>query len=230
MSTTPRLPEFITFTGLDARADLPRVVSLTRRYPIEWGVLVSKTRQGQEPRYPDGETLSRIWWSPLVGNGRKDCLGFLSAHICGQHARDVMESRTSSFPVDLHYCRRVQLNHPEPNPAAIRTFVAAWAAHLGGIAQTKAEAFPAAAPRVQWLSDRSAGTGQRPDAWPRHPGGDQFVGYAGGITPDNVLEVLGQIDATGPYWIDMESGVRTNDWLDLDKVEAVCRTVYGDRS
>ncbi|GAA4256618.1 hypothetical protein HLK65_28415 [Azospirillum formosense] len=39
-------------------------------------------------------------------------------------------------------------------------------------------------------------------------------------------EVLTQIAATEPYWIDMESGVRTDDWLDLDKVEAVCRAVY----
>lgn len=225
-----RLPEFITFTGLDAHTDLRRAVFLTSRFPIEWGVLFSKTRQGLEPRYPDGETQSRIWWSPLLGNGRKDCLGSLSAHLCGQHARDVMEGRAPSIPVDLHYCRRVQMNHPEPNPTAIRTFVAGWAPNLSGIAQTKADTFPSSARRVQWLFDRSGGTGQRPGAWPRHPDGDRLVGYAGGIGPDNVLEVLGQIGATGPYWIDMESGVRTDDWLDLDKVEAVCRAVYGDRS
>jgi phosphoribosylanthranilate isomerase len=52
------------------------------------------------------------------------------------------------------------------------------------------------------------------------------VGYAGGINPDNAAEVVSRIQADR-YWIDMETGVRTGDWLDLDKCEAVCRAVYG---
>jgi phosphoribosylanthranilate isomerase len=50
------------------------------------------------------------------------------------------------------------------------------------------------------------------------------VGYAGGINPDNVAEKLTYLlehVETGDFWIDMESGVRTNDWFDLDKVYTV---------
>jgi phosphoribosylanthranilate isomerase len=74
---------------------------------------------------------------------------------------------------------------------------------------------------VDWLFDRSGGL------WPPHPGGDRLVGYAGGIGPDNVADVLEQIGATGPYWIDMESGVRTDDRFDLGKCRRVCEAVYG---
>ncbi|WP_269145406.1 hypothetical protein [Azospirillum brasilense] len=41
-----------------------------------------------------------------------------------------------------------------------------------------------------------------------------------------MTKVLRRIAATGPYRLDMESRVRFDDWLDLDKVEAVCRVVY----
>jgi hypothetical protein len=51
------------------------------------------------------------------------------------------------------------------------------------------------------------------------------VGYAGGISPDNVekkLRTLLEYDSDERFWIDMETRVRTEDeWLDLDKVERV---------
>jgi phosphoribosylanthranilate isomerase len=50
------------------------------------------------------------------------------------------------------------------------------------------------------------------------------VGYAGGINPDNVADKLSFLLEhvnTGEFWIDMESGVRTDDWFDLDKVVKV---------
>lgn len=50
------------------------------------------------------------------------------------------------------------------------------------------------------------------------------VGYAGGIGPDNVGKILSSLlsyDEQGSFWLDMETKVRTDDWLDLDKVELV---------
>lgn len=57
------------------------------------------------------------------------------------------------------------------------------------------------------------------------------MGYAGGIGPDNVLEVLGDILlANGimdrPTWIDMETGVRDeHDRFDLARVQRVLEQV-----
>lgn len=212
---TTRLPTFITFTGLDARTDLARAAAIASRYPVEWGVLLSASRQENEPRYPDGETLSRIWWSDLR----------IAAHICGEHARMIMRNGSPNVPADLAYCSRVQVNHPNPDPFAARDYCRGWG-DVTAIVQMRGAAFPAVVEDCDWLFDRSGGEGKEPDFWPRHPGGERLVGYAGGINPGNVRAVIETIASTGPYWIDMESGVRTDDWLDLDKVEAVCRAVY----
>ena len=50
------------------------------------------------------------------------------------------------------------------------------------------------------------------------------IGYAGGINPGNVadkLTFLMENEMVGDFWIDMESGVRTDDWFDIDKVRRV---------
>ena len=50
------------------------------------------------------------------------------------------------------------------------------------------------------------------------------IGYAGGINANNVAEKLTFLmenDQVGDFWIDMESGVRTDDWFDIDKVVKV---------
>ena len=83
--------------------------------------------------------------------------------------------------------------------------------------------------RLDWLFDVSFGTGIRPTHWPRaNPA--VLCGYSGGIGPDTVSAVVEAIAAPAgvPYWIDMESGIRTNDRLDLDKCETVCRAVFGE--
>jgi phosphoribosylanthranilate isomerase len=82
---------------------------------------------------------------------------------------------------------------------------------------------------VDWLYDVSFGTGVKPKDWPALPAAGPFCGYSGGIGPETVVEILGRIAAPDgtPYWIDMESGIRTDGAFDLTKCEAVCRAVYG---
>ena len=48
-----RLPEFVTFTGVDNRTDTNRLIALSHKYPIEWGILFSAANQGENNRYPD---------------------------------------------------------------------------------------------------------------------------------------------------------------------------------
>ena len=83
--------------------------------------------------------------------------------------------------------------------------------------------------RVSWLFDRSAGTGAVPDSWPAHPGHSRFVGYAGGLRPDNLAGLLPLLGAGGgPYWVDMESGVRdAEDRFDVGLCRLVCEAVFG---
>jgi hypothetical protein len=214
-----RLPEFITFTGADDETAVGTMRALSERFPVEWGVLFSPSRQGGEPRYPNHPER-------FLG-----CRLRLAAHLCGGYSRAVMERDVASLPYFLRSFGRVQVNHASPLLGAVMALRSA----LGGrpcIVQMR-EATQATFPdldTVAWLFDQSGGRGVVPAAWPAHPGEERLVGYAGGIGPENVLDVLAAIDADGPYWIDMESGVRTDDRFDLEKCRRVCEFVYGVRA
>jgi hypothetical protein len=60
------------------------------------------------------------------------------------------------------------------------------------------------------LQDGSGGKGLLPEKWERFQ--DIFMGFAGGLTPENVVEQLGKIGEVVAdndlCWIDMESGAR----------------------
>lgn len=215
---TLRQPDFITFTGVDAQADLVDLFGISSVYPVEWGVLISKKRAGKDPRYPNLMVAQSILDRPMPS----------AAHVCGEFANAIM----SREPVPLFgTANRVQINHPNPDVEAARD----WSRSTGYriILQSRDElGFPAPTHHLEWLFDRSGGKGQQPESWPPYPvfQAQRLVGYAGGITPDNVAATLEAIAATGPYWIDMESGVRDeNDCFDLERVRAVCEAVYGVR-
>lgn len=212
-------PEFITFTGIDDRTDLDAVEALSKRYPVEWGVLFSPTQQGRTPRYPGLARLSEI-------HERSRSLR-LAAHLCGEHARRIVGgSLLPDLPAVLTgVYERVQVNHPYAVPHRIASF--GEMARIACIGQFMVGPFPSN-DSIQWLFDASSGAGIVPAVWPMHPGGDRLVGHAGGIGPDNVSVILDRINSAGRFWIDMETRVRTDDdWLDLAKCEAVCVQVYG---
>lgn len=206
-------PRFITFTGLDTRTSLIRAAELSERYPVEWGVLFSESKQGNDPRYPDRDSLE------LLKNFSNDLI--LSAHICGKYSRRIMDGDLL-IDLDLSAFTRTQVNTTSPDYDQIADF--ADYHELVGITQFRTLEVPED-PDIYFLYDCSGGRGERPDKWPVGLT-DNFLGYAGGIGPDNVLDVISEIDAQ-EYWIDMESKVRTDNWLDLDKCEAVLKQVYG---
>ena len=70
-------------------------------------------------------------------------------------------------------------------------------------------------------------------SWPRPSDPARRWGYAGGLGPANIGQAVAFVEEFRSLrlWLDMESNVRTsNDWLDLDKVRAVCGAVFPDRS
>jgi len=207
-----RKPEFITFTGVDNHTPVLGMIALAEKYPIEWGVLLSPSRTGNDPRYPSWDSVFRLTGGDLR----------YAAHLCGDHSQFVMDERGVELPIGL-LCRfsRLQINHKSPRVIPMANFAARMGARC--IGQTR-ERFPETR-RVDWLFDPSGGRGEKPSEWPEHPG--FLVGYAGGINPDNVQDVLAAINANGRYWIDMESGVRTDNIFDLEKCRQVCERVYG---
>ncbi len=91
-------PKFIAFTGADSTEDLPAMTSLSRRYPIEWGILLDPAQVGK-PRFPNSTTLQSILGSGLM----------LAAHVCGEPARAIAAGRDPML--DLRGFGRLQVNH-----------------------------------------------------------------------------------------------------------------------
>jgi phosphoribosylanthranilate isomerase len=57
---------------------------------------------------------------------------------------------------------------------------------------------------------------------------DIYTGYAGGINPDNILDIVKQVikvDVGVAVYLDVESGIRTDNKWDNDKVERILKYV-----
>jgi hypothetical protein len=215
-----RLPEFITFTGVDVTADAHEMAALAAEYRIEWGILFSPKRQGLEPRYPPLDYIRGFLRDHH--NGMR-----FAAHLCGNDAKSVIHSGACRHdPLICNHFTRAQINTVEHVDAKAAK---EWgdALSIGVILQCRA-GFPNDG-RVEWLFDKSGGRGVEQTIWPQ-PLPNRRCGFAGGLSANNVAEkikgmVAGSSEAR--YWIDMESGVRDeHDRFDLKKCRAVCEAVY----
>jgi hypothetical protein len=220
MTTTYTPPSYITFTGIDRADLLPGMLALSARYPIEWGVLVDAAQEGL-PLFPTADVRRVLQSAPLR----------LSAHICGAAARSIVD--TGDALIDLTGFSRIQINHARAGSSENDILNSAiFGARHGVRAALQCQGdFPSDA-RVDWLYDVSFGTGVRPTTWPAAMAGLPFCGYSGGLGPDTVRGTLPKFDIAdgASYWIDMESGVRTENRFDLAKCEAVCRIVFEELS
>jgi hypothetical protein len=223
----------VTITGADDQVFPRDLVSLSETFPfVEWGILYSEKRMGQ-PRYPSARWLSDMPDVPM------------SLHLCGEAARSVLGGSPFVLEVLLRAgglldrgveVARIQVNGYEPPSPGLVSVAAGWETTTfilqvrePGLLHPAAADALAAGPSYSHfpldttsiLFDPSGGRGERPAAWPLPPEGVP-MGYAGGITPDNVVETLESIGhIAAPFWIDMESGVRTDDRFDLGKVRRV---------
>ena len=216
-------PKFVTLTGLDRLRDLDQAQKLSRLYPVEWGVLLARSRAGAK-RYPEFADAAEILQ-------RARAAGMMTAvHLCGSAAREFSEGQVRpDIAARIVHAQRVQVNIAAPDDIhATAQTVATTAKQFGvrAILQVRG-AFPKKAP-VDWLFDQSGGRGQEPMFWPtltRSSGG--FVGIAGGLGPENVGKVLAGLDVEGDFWIDMESRIRDeSDNLCFERCADVLRQAY----
>lgn len=123
---------------------------------------------------------------------------------------------------------RLILQQHDGTTKAIDTYLASMS--LGALARD------AHAGDVSVLLDASKGKGIAPEAWNApviFDGQPLHTGYAGGISPENIEAVLDATEKTvlehgqpgTRYWLDMETGVRTDNQFDLEKVERVLSAV-----
>ena len=220
----------LTFTGVDEATDLEALGALWRAYPnVEFAALAGSgtDRPGTRARFPGRERL-RALAALAQALGRRAAL-----HLCGPYARAANAGRAGGIEAMACGFGRVQVNAREGEYDTVR--LAALRRRLAGhpqiIVQTRAA--PPRAPN-EWglaaLFDRSGGRGAEGlDAWRAPATRDGRVGYAGGLGPHNIERALERVRGWGvATWLDMESGVRSADGFDIEKVRAVCAHTWGE--
>ncbi|KWA83744.1 hypothetical protein WL29_20480 [Burkholderia ubonensis] len=222
----------VSLTGLDDLTDMERLKSLSRQYPrVEWALLYVPHNEGA-PRNPTRSWREAFFQQVSAGT---------AVHLCGALAFEQLLK--GALPPDVLQADRLQLNINARKPEFTDDQVLevyARALELGpdiilqyhpgtaALIERFAQQVPAAEQgRVHVLMDASRGTGLAPATWARPPALDAFhVGYAGGIGPENIYSVLRDVSALGRAgWIDMESGIRTNNQFDATKAETVLQAV-----
>lgn len=210
----------VTITGADDSVYIQNLLDLSRDFPfVEWGILFHPEKQGSA-RYP-----SQRWVRSLMSHSGLN----LSAHLCGSYSRDMLFKNSMYLPEDGEKAfRRIQLNvTPEHFHKADFSVLANLRRNLGYshelIFQYRGtEDDQRIAEMAQFnckesvfsaLYDVSGGRGISPEFWSQIPPGVRY-GNAGGLSPINLeaeLAAMETVVGDCEIWIDIESGIRTED-------------------
>ncbi len=201
----------VTFTGADDQTSQEEMLKISREFEfVEWGILFASKLD----RCPSQEWLAKL---PQGMN--------LSAHLCGTFVaaamNGVFESYDSFGRIQLNFYKKrleTALNC-QPLQDAIKKLKqdVIFGGNFKGV-----EVIPEKLPlNVQFLHDASGGHGVSPKNWPE-PIKNIAVGYAGGLRVENLadqLKSIAEVAKDRSVWVDMESGVRTENKFDLEKVK-----------
>ena len=216
--------KYCSITGADDAVDPVDLTAIADDYPFaEWAILWLPEQAGT-PRCP-----SRAW----IENFSSTYESLHTAiHLCGQGLLDFIAATPEILRL-MHGFKRIQLNLEfgamdgfyEPAALLARIKENPQFEFIIQYVDAKSWLLPKLKdiPNHSLLFDASAGRGISPDSWPA-PDPGHFCGYAGGINPENVgknLEMIARVARGQVTWIDMESGVRTNDLFDVAKVRRV---------
>jgi hypothetical protein len=216
----------VSIAGADDNVNPVDLVDISDRYPfVEWGILLSPDKMGS-PRFPS------LKWIKRLGEYKENLR--LSGHLCGRWVSDMINGNLS-FRAEHHdiwgMLKRIQLNfHGNFIPLSNNFMDAISLIHgkqiIFQIDDDTNKLFESAVNanlNVAPLFDSSHGTGTKPEHWPAPCQGVK-CGYAGGLSPENLEEQIQKIlkvSGDRRIWIDMESGVRTDNKFDIEKVERV---------
>lgn len=225
--------ELCTITGADDQTDPKDLFALSLEFPfVEWGILIGNTNG--KFRFPSWNWIVEF---TRAANALEHTLN-VSAHLCGDSVRHIMrgkyDANTAAIVANPQF-DRMQLNtHGVNHDYTVRGLeVLLEELPIGIIVQmdhVNAEFLKACRDhrdlkhdQIDAIFDLSHGAGLPPPAWePPVPG--VFCTYAGGLGPKNLEEELKKINLLVPadqgIAIDMETHVRTDERLDLEKVRA----------
>lgn len=232
----------ISFVGVDELTDTLELISMEANtkgfYGIEAGVLYSLNNAGIKPRYPSLkfiESFPKRFKHSGVGT---------SIHLCGSQIIKEFLSKK----IDKKFLQ--QFNRLQININA-KTFIEENSSNLEELYNSITESVNyydktcifqnkeqnielnekirqncnnLYSYRYNFLYDSSGGASKEIEII-KEPFGDFYTGYAGGLNPSNVVEIVNKIDNLNPsnrsYYIDMESGIRTDDRFDILKCKKI---------
>ena len=220
--------EKLTFTGIDLWTTSWAIQDVQDEFPLtEFGILIgSKTKETANVRRfpPFGyvENVRRLQISGYLN---------LAVHLCGKFSRDVTQPN-GDMSRAMAMCegfQRVQVNSVSyPDPDRIAAFADAVSCDHVILQRRRGALLGDIHPKVEYLFDLSGGRGAEDiGRWPVPEAGVRS-GYAGGLGPSNIEKAMEFVDSHSDkrLWLDMESGVRTDDWLDMGKVVEVCGKAF----
>jgi len=217
----------ITITGADETVNPQTLINLSEEYPfVEWGILFSETNQGKKRRYPCIE-----WINELI-ELKKEQSNIninLSAHICGKYTKDILKGENEIPNIVFENFNRIQLNF---NSFVYDVYETAFLKILENDFKNKevicqlrndpsdnlfwriSHSLFKSEVKLVGLFDKSGGTGLTINNYPIFNSlYNDYFGYAGGINHENieaVIENIKTLESNQNFWIDMESGVRSD--------------------
>jgi len=243
---SPLKLRFVGFCGVDESFTDEQIDGRDWPEYIEWGVLFREEKEGSL-RFP-----KRDWVKKFVAKESK--VKHLAAHLCSTRCEQVLRGDLS-FVKELHQelgFNRFQINATKGNGVdserlgdeQVRNIVKLAKAFPDAefIIQRNEETKPLwhglevtigeTCPRnISYLFDASVGRGLVVADFPRPKFQWAKYGYAGGIKPENVAEVVRNVALHVPEsdeaWIDMESGIRIKetDVFSAERAWEVCETI-----
>lgn len=213
----------VAITGPDDAVDIADLNAMGAEFPyVEWALLCEPEAAGTA-RAPSFEWIDEFM---------REAKGHRAVHLCTTALID-FSNAAEKFRRIVEGFDRIQLNFKyretgnrlnlEGLVAQVKSFPdKTFIFQYGGEYVKFLPAFKTCK-NMALLFDASAGSGTLPGSWPA-PVEGYSCGYAGGLNPDNVAAQIQAIAKAAPgytTWIDMESGVRTNDVFDLTKVRRV---------
>lgn len=225
----------VSLTGADDEVDPQALRDLAHRFPrVEWALLLLPEKEGQA-RNPTQAWRERFL-DTLAG-----APGFTALHLCGQQVFEDALHQPQRWRAEWSRYDRLQLNINArrvlfDDEQVLRIYRTLHDAGFTLILQRHEHTAPVidrflhgldSLDRVGVLFDLSKGRGTLPERWTPTlsvRGIPLFCGHAGGLSPTTVplaLAPIAQAAGDVPYWIDMESGVRTDNRFDLGKAQAV---------
>lgn len=224
----------ISFVGVDEKTNFDDIEYFESKYPCEWSVLYSDSKSvGNYVRYPSYDFCDKfLKWGKSRG-------WLTSLHLCGssierylKQDKDIIDLCSNAYRIQLNF--NIQSFPSYEKLASDLIDMMTNHNHSIILQQNKTKSnfnlcflktiSSSLYGNINILYDGSGGFG-REISEVHPPNSRHFTGYAGGIKPENVAKIVDLIEKNNPnqqkYYIDMESGVRTDNIFSIEK----CRQV-----